>query len=687
MQSIAYFSFGLAALSYSVLAILLLTSWRGKPQGAVLIVASAAQILWAVINLVAFSKGFSQLALYVFVAEVLRTATWYFFIGHAFDKSGHSPLQTVLGWSTYVIPIVILYLGFHFNYADFFSLTPYIQDTSLVFYLMLYNLFGLILLEQLYRNNSEDNRWRIKFLVFALSASFCYDFILYTYTYLMQEVEQELWLAKGVVAAAITPFIAISAARNPHWSLDVHVSRKVAFYTSSFFIAGIYLLVMGIGGFYVRQLGGTWGVFLQAIFLTLAGLSLLILVFSGSVRAWLKVFINKHFYNYKYDYRDEWLRLMRIMSTRDESLTVQEKAIKSLAPIVESPSGVLWYREEGNIYSQVATWNLVFNRSDKLQSSSNIIQYLATTGWIIDLDEYLEYPHKYGELQIPDFINSIPNAWIIIPLFNQEDMDGFVVLCNPRTKIIRTWEDLDLLKTVGRLVASYLAQHESARKLVETEQFAAFNRLSAFVVHDLNNLVAQLGLVVRNAEKHKTNPAFMEDAIGTVQNAVKKMERLLAQLKKGRFAIEKIYCFDAGQEIKNSLSNLKGGHPQPKLIIEGSDFLIEVDKDRFISVIEHIIRNAQEAADKIDAYIEVRVISSDGTIVIQLKDNGCGMSEDFIRKRLYRPFETTKGNAGMGIGVYESKQFVLESEGTLDVDSVIGQGTTFTITLPLVEQS
>jgi len=684
MQSIAYFSFGLAALSYLVLALLLLTSWRGKSQGAALIAASGAQIIWAVINLIAFNKGFSQLALYVFVAEVLRTGSWYFFIGHAFDKSGFSPLQTALGWSTFLVPIAMLLLGFHYNYADFFSLTPYIQDTSLVFYLMLYNLFGLILLEQLYRNNSDDNRWRIKFLVFALSASFCYDFILYTYSYLMQEVEQELWLAKGVVAAAIAPFIAISAARNPHWSLDVHVSRKVAFYTSSFFIAGIYLLVMGIGGFYVRQLGGTWGVFLQAIFLTLGGLSLLIVLFSGSARAWLKVFINKHFYNYKYDYRDEWLRLMRIMSTRDESLTVQEKAIKSLAPIVESPAGVLWYKMDGNTYGQVATWNIVFERSEKLQPSSNIIQYLATTGWIIDLDEYSQHPYKYGELQIPEFVRSVPNAWIIIPLFNQDDMDGFVVLCNPRTKIIRTWEDLDLLKTVGRLVASYLAQHESARKLVETEQFAAFNRLSAFVVHDLNNLVAQLGLVVRNAEKHKTNPAFMEDAIGTVQNAVSKMERLLTQLKKGRFGIQKVQCFDAAQEITKSLSKLKSGYPKPELIIEGNEFSIEVDQDRFVSVIEHIIRNAQEAADKADPYIEVRIVTTDKHIMIELKDNGCGMSDEFIRERLYRPFETTKGNAGMGIGVYESKQFVLESGGSLDVESQIGKGTTFTITLPLV---
>ena len=686
MQFIAYFSFGLTAFAYLALTILLLTSWRGKPQGAILIAASIVQVVWAAVNIIAFANSYAQWALYVFIAEVLRTASWYFFIGHAFDKSGHSPLQTTLGWSTYLIPVAILLLGFQYNYADFFSLAPYIQDTSLVFYLMLYNLFGLVLLEQFYRNNSEDNRWRIKFLVFALAASFCYDFFLYTYTYLMQEVELELWLAKGVVTAAIAPFIAISAARNPQWSLDVHVSRKVVFYTSSFIAAGVYLLVMGIGGFYVRQYGGSWGVFLQSIFITLACLTFLVLLFSGSVRAWLKVFINKHFYNYKYDYRDEWLRLMRIMSTRDESLTVQEKAIKSLAPIVESPGGVLWYKKDGNTYTQIAAWNIVFETTELLQPSSNIIQYLATTGWIIDLDEYSEHPYRYGELQIPGFIKDVPDAWMIIPLFNQEDMDGFVILSNPRTKIVRTWEDLDLLKTVGQLVASYLAQHESARKLVETEQFAAFNRLSAFVVHDLNNLVGQLGLVVRNAEKHKTNPAFMEDAILTVQNAVNKMDRLLTQLKKGRFEPQKVERFDVVHEIQISLESLKGGHPEPKLIIEDEALFIAAEQDRFVSVIEHIIRNAQEASDKVDAIIEVRIKSTDNQIEISIEDNGCGMSDEFIREGLYKPFKTTKGNAGMGIGVYESKQFIQGLGGSMSVKSQVGEGTIFNITLPLATQ-
>jgi len=684
MQSLAFISFGLAALAYIFLALILLTSWRGKRQGALLIVVSVIQVLWAGVNIAAYSRGFAQLALYVFLAEVLRTASWFFFIGQVFDISGRSRIQTLLGWSAYIFPPAILFLGFYYNYADFFSLTPYVQSTTFIFYLILYSLFGLVLLEQFYRNSSEDNRWRIKFLVFSLAVIFAYDFFLYTYAFLMQEVDPDLWLAKGIVNAVIVPFVAISAARNPSWSLDVFVSRKFAFYTTSFVAAGAYLLFMGGGGYYVRQLGGSWGVFLEAIFLVFTALLLFVMVFSGSVRAWIKVFVSKNFYNYKYDYRDEWLRLMRILSSKDDSLSVNDKAIKSLAQIVESPGGLLWYLGEDHLYHHLCDWNVSIEPQSSFAASESLFSYLRTTGWIIDLDEYRQQPEKYGELVLPDSILLLPDAWLVIPLSQNDQIDGVVVLMHPRTKITRTWEDLDLLKTVATLVASYLAQHEASRKLVETQQFAAFNRLSAFVVHDLNNLVAQLSLVVKNAEKHKSNPAFMDDAIKTVQNAVNKMDHLLTQLRKGRFEKHNTNQFDLNEVIKKSIQKQSNRQPVPIFSSDVPQAKIEAECERFCSVLEHLIRNSQDATGNIDGKIYVRLKSDGISAFIEIEDNGCGMDNSFIKERLYKPFETTKGNAGMGIGVYESKQFIQEAGGSLMVESEVGKGTIFILKLPLV---
>jgi signal transduction histidine kinase len=69
---------------------------------------------------------------------------------------------------------------------------------------------------------------------------------------------------------------------------------------------------------------------------------------------------------------------------------------------------------------------------------------------------------------------------------------------------------------------------------------------------------------------------------------------------------------------------------------------------------------------------------------VEVGDNGQGMSEAFIRDRLFKPFETTK-NTGMGIGAYESFQYVQELGGKVDVRSREGEGTVVTLLLPLIE--
>jgi putative PEP-CTERM system histidine kinase len=204
------------------------------------------------------------------------------------------------------------------------------------------------------------------------------------------------------------------------------------------------------------------------------------------------------------------------------------------------------------------------------------------------------------------------------------------------------------------------------------------------VVHDLNNLVAQLSLVVKNAEKHKANPAFMEDAIKTVQHAVNKMDRLLAQLRKGRFEKHRVGQFDLKAIIEKAIQRQSGKKPVPKFNSSVSQAQIEVEEERLCSVLEHLIRNAQEASEEADGWVDIRLRKEGVSAHIEIEDNGCGMDNTFIRERLYKPFQTTKGNAGMGIGVYESKQFIQEAGGRLEVESKVGKGTIFTLILPLV---
>jgi putative PEP-CTERM system histidine kinase len=686
MYTIGIISFALAVVAQLVLAVLLLTSWKGKSQGVFLISAAVIQILWGIVNIIAVNRGYPNLAFWVFVAEVLKTGAWLYFIGFIFYSVGRHVVPELLKWGTFVAPVAVLAAGSQMDYFGLFSLGFQLSSPLLALLLMMYNLFGIVAVEQFYRNNNEDNRWRVKFLCFALGGLFAYDFFFYGYSYLMSEISAPLWYAKGIVDAAIVPFIAISAARNPAWSLDVFVSRRFAFYTTSVIAAGVYLLLMSIGGYYVRHWGGSWGVFLQAIFITAALLALFVVLFSGRVQSWLKVFLSKHFYSYKYDYRDEWLRMMEVLSAPGgEQLTPYERAIKALAQIVESPSGRLWHREsdETGPYRQFADWHDPRSNAGPVGADAEMVMFLQNTGWIIDIMELKNRPSKYQNLTLPAAIEAIRDAWLVVPLINEKRLDGFVVLSLPRTPLKLTWEDRDLLKTVAQQDTIFLAQMDTAKKLAETQQFAAFNRLSAYVVHDLNNMVAQLQLVTKNAERHRDNPAFMDDAIGTVSNAVAKMGRLLTQLKKGDTGEQEPNVIEVNREIGRSLKHLSRDTPAPVFKDCSEKLYVAINPDRFVSVIEHLVRNAQDAIRTNEGHVEVRLSRQDDSAVVEVQDDGCGMDQDFLENRLFKPFDTTKGNAGMGIGVYQSRQLINSVGGTMEVSSERNKGTTIRIVLPL----
>jgi len=151
------------------------------------------------------------------------------------------------------------------------------------------------------------------------------------------------------------------------------------------------------------------------------------------------------------------------------------------------------------------------------------------------------------------------NGWLLVPLKNQDVLLGFVLLLTPPVKRPLNWEDRDLLKTVGRQAASYLAFIRASDALTDSRQFEAFNRLSAFVVHDLKNLVAQLSLVSSNAKRHLDNPEFVRDAMVTVENATTKMSRMLAQLRKDRMSDTTTQLVSLGPIVRKVVKPFRHG--------------------------------------------------------------------------------------------------------------------------------
>ena len=276
-------------------------------------------------------------------------------------------------------------------------------------------------------------------------------------------------------------------------------------------------------------------------------------------------------------------------------------------------------------------------------------------------------------------------AWLIVPLIHNEELLGFVTLNRPRVHQSLNWEITDLLKVAGKQAASYLAQYQAAEALAEAKQFEGFNRLSAFVVHDLKNLIAQLSLVTTNAVRHKHNPAFIDEAIRTIENSVARMNRLMAQLR-GAMSGGITDQVDLGEVLRQVVSERSAQKPVPELHLSTDGVYVNAEHDRIVSILGHVVQNAQEATGA-QGEVAVRLRSEANQAIVNVQDNGCGMDEVFIRERLFKPFDSTKGLTGMGIGAYECREYVQSAGGDVWVSSKPGQGTVFSIHFPLAGAS
>ncbi|MGA8205473.1 MAG: XrtA/PEP-CTERM system histidine kinase PrsK, partial [Woeseiaceae bacterium] len=386
-------------------------------------------------------------------------------------------------------------------------------------------------------------------------------------------------------------------------------------------------------------------------------------------------------FTYKYDYRREWLRFIGTLSVSGEEQG-HATAIRAVAPIVNSPGGALWVkREDGESYEPIASWKCDASDLGSVDEDSSLIRFLQDQQWIIDLNELDKHPGRYTKLDAASFFPEREPWWLIVPMFLGTRLFGFIMLLKPPVLVKLNFEDHDLLKTVGRQVAPHIDQAEADRRLAEAKQFGAYNRLTAFLMHDLNNLIAQQSLVVENAERFRHNPKFVDDAIKTISHSVERMRRLMEQLSSASTTPVKKRV-NLCRVVEQAIQRTSGRSPAPRL--EGCDRDIHVlgDAERLTMVIQHLLRNAQEATPE-EGKVTVRAAATNGMAHVAIRDTGCGMSAEFIRNRLFRPFDSTKGSQGMGIGVYQAREYARALGGQLEVTSEPKAGSEFRLRLPL----
>ena len=541
--------------------------------------------------------------------------------------------------------------------------------------LMILTTFCLIFTEQVVRNLNTHRM--MKLFGLCLTFIFAFDILMYGQSIVSNSVPTLLLQSRSALAFTFAAALAVGSLifdeQNDNQYLFT-VSRPAAFFSTTLFAS---LLLIGIGSFgsYYVNGHGFLGTYLFSLAFLIALLLFFALIISRTFRQHFEVFISKHFFALKYDYRIEWLNAIRQLSElRSDHHDYYDQVLNILKSALRSTSGSLWINSGSEI--KYVTGKLLPENCPKgVAVSDEFVRTMLKESWIYAPQSHESSLSENNRL-LPEWLLNSDKVWLVAPLIIQMKLVGFVILSPPKVATSITFEDRDLMTNISTQVASHILLHQQEKVISDSKQMETYNRLSAFIMHDINNVIAQLALIGKNAERHRNNPAFVDDMIKTVHNATSRMQSLIQKFnpaskeKRTTFPVSEL-CQELKQDFNRSL-------PIPTIQID-VDFQIEADKQRLSLAVKNLIRNAQEATDE-DGFVLLHAKKTMGGKQLLIKDSGHGMSQRFIDEELFRPFVTTKETNGVGIGAYLTKSYLEHLGATLKVYSKEGEGSLFEIT-------
>ncbi len=674
MNGFGLASFATAFVALTALGGMLVPAVRRRytPAGGRLLAAIAVSALWALV--LAIDHSHTRVPSWLLlVSELARDGAWLYALLAVAPASMPRVLPRIVWglWGAWVVASIFI------RPVESVLSTGGFAAALLV----------LLVIEQIYRNSAEALRQELKFLAIGVGGLFTYDLFLYAQAELLGGIDGISWYARGFANALMVPLLALGARRLPNTDLRVFVSRQVTFYTTTFLAAGAYLLLMSAAGYAIREFGGEWGETARGVFLVGAFAVLILLVTSAAMRRRLRVFVSKHFYRNKYDYRVEWLRFIKTLSASAD-VDVHRSIVQAVAQTLSAPGGVLFTLDEGGKrFVPVSGWPLALGDLTgvaAVAADEHLIEFMHRRRWIVDLQERAARPALYEGVAVPAWLQADARWRIVSPIFRLDALVGFFVLFDPPPPFELSFEDRDLLHTMGQHVATLLAQHEADRRVAELSQFETYNRLTAFVMHDLKNCAAQLSLVVGNAVKHRHNPEFIDDAIATIANTSERMTRLIEHLSRRSGESRARPPVKLADVVSVAVDRCQSRRPRPEFALgANSACMVAAEREDLVTAIEHVLRNAQDATSE-TGYVRVEVADAGSQVRLTVRDDGVGMDAEFLNQRLFRPFHSTKGSKGMGIGAYQARELARSVGGDVEVESRPGAGTQFSFILPVV---
>jgi putative PEP-CTERM system histidine kinase len=670
---IAFWSHALAAALFAALTVWRLGDAARQPAQRMLAAAFAVTACWA------WLSGVMPGDPLVGYAESARNLLW---IGLLYSLSGAGEdrqhgLRLVYGAVAAVIGLQLI--G---DTLALFSPSGPIAQTSLI--LRITTAAGaLVLVHNVYGQAAPASRSHIRLAMLALALMWTYDLNLYTIAYLGSATAQGLMHWRGLEMALTAPLFALAARDESGWR--IRLSRAATFQSLSLFAICAYIVLMAIVATALRGSGVDWSAALMIGLLAVMTVAAMVLIPSSRARGWIKVKVAKHLFEHRYDYRTEWLRFTETLGRASpEAPPLSERIVKAFADIADAPGGLLLVND-GRAPGIAADWNwpAAHPSTEQLDQLADFWSAAEASGRILELEAlrggWANARDKH--LPVPGWLVDEPAAWAGVPLLHHQRLVGIVILAAPEYRRPLDWEDFDLLRTAGHQAASSLAEAMGQEALANAQRFEEFNRRFAFILHDIKNLVSQLSLVARNAERHADNPDFRADMVATLQASVGKMNDLLARLAPHAQArVQNLEPLPLRPIVTAAIAAKR--RDRDVQLLGDASLTARVDAAALEQAVGHLLQNALDAST--DAPVTVRVEAAGNTVSVAISDKGVGMDGEFVRKRLFQPFVSTKAG-GFGIGAFEARSLIAAMGGRIAVDSRPGAGTTFTIQLQAAE--
>jgi len=546
----------------------------------------------------------------------------------------------------------------------------FLSTTGFYFYIaiMASLVVALVNFEITLANASPDARWKIKFELIGLGTILTVLIFYYSQALLYRTLNMNYLPLRSFIYLVAVLLMAYPLMLR-RGKVRIQVSRQVAFKSVVLFAVGVYLVMIGLLGEGMQYFGTFFPRTVAISLAFLSGITLLILMLSERVRREVKVALHKNFYQHKHDYRTQWLRFTEQLSTSRSGDELLQRTLSAYCDIFGIKGSALFLFEENRGGFCLMAEHDIELRWDVIKPDNSLVCFMAKRAWVVSIIE------DNTEISAHDSrIFRENNLFFVVPLFDGERLEGFIVLGQPlNNKEVYIYEDYDLMKTIARQASLAIMHQRLSEQVTHTREIEAIGNVATFVAHDLKNLVSNLSLVVENAARYIHNPDFQTDMLTSLGNTVVKMQKLINRLKnlgeQDHINQQQVNLLDLAERT----AQLVVGN---KIIVSGTAEIVHVDENEIQKVILNLLMNGIEASAP-DAPITVEVGFSRFPY-IRVIDKGCGMSARFLRSELFKPFRTTK-KLGLGIGLYQCRQIVVAHGGRIEVSSVEGDGSVFTV--------